>query len=219
LILGACRRISPGQLDSRLIRLTIGHFTVTMTLVFATAPSSGLLRGRSTVEQGGASGDGANPAAPLPVGSVLVGSDRFNRVRALVVAGALLAIATGSVIAFLSGRQHTGVYLGGIGVVVAAGWIAAFVEGWTLSADEMTQRRPLFSSTVRAENVRSIRLVHDEFRHEIVISSSKWFGVELPMGLVSRDAAAIAAVSSFAHEAKRLGASVDDAALSLLTSK
>jgi hypothetical protein len=172
--------------------------------VFATAPSSRLGSLRSVTH--------AN-------GTVVVGSDRFHRARAAVVAAVLGGVAVASVVAFVAGRQHTGVYLGGIGVVIAAGWVAAFVEGWTFSETSIAQRRPLFSTNVKADEVRSVRLVHDEFRHEIVISTSKWFGVEVPLGMVGLDAPAVRALTAFLNLAERHGASVDPSAKLVLAGR
>jgi hypothetical protein len=137
-----------------------------------------------------------------------VANGPFHGVRDGLVGGLIAAFAVAAVAAVVLGHGELAAYLVGVGVVTSIGWIASFVESWTISADAVSRRRPLFTTTIPVGDIRSIRVLDHDGTDELVVSGRGWFSVEFPLAADRLGEEAAEALRSVVDEARRRGAEI-----------
>jgi len=135
------------------------------------------------------------------------------------VVGALVAVAAvAALIAAVTGHGELAVYLVGLGVVTTVGWAASVMERWTVTPLSVSRRRPLFTTTIALDDVRTVSVIDNDGVTEIVVGGRGWRAVEIPVDEERTGPGTVKALAALVEAAAHRGAQVDPAALQALSS-
>ena len=133
------------------------------------------------------------------------------------VVGALVTVAAvAALTAAVTGHGELAVYLVGLGVVTTVGWAASVMERWTVTSRSVSRRRPLFTTTVELDDVRTVSVIDNDGVTEIVVGGRGWRAVEIPLDEERTGPGTVAALTELVEAAAHRGAQVDPAALQAL---